>query len=61
MHFFFLLLLVCTVYSLCASCDDNKLFLYKCLVISELLQKGSGLFSPCQESQMQLCHCDIQS
>lgn len=44
MHFF--LLLLCTVYSLCASCDENKLFVYKCLMTYELVQKETASSTP---------------
>lgn len=38
---FFLLLLVCIVYSVCASCDENKLFLYKFLM-TEFIKKETA-------------------
>lgn len=47
MHFF-LLLLVCTVYSSCASCDENKHFLYKRLMTYNLVQKETASSGPAE-------------
>ena len=45
---FFLLLLVCTVYSLCASCDENKLYKFFCIGVQ--LNNNAVLVSGVQQS-----------
>ena len=46
MHFFFTSVGVHWIYSLCASCDENKLFLYKCMMTYDLVQKETASSTP---------------